>query len=100
MLFRSPQLPVVLLAEALEVVGDQYCIAGFSGTGRLGVDYFIVKDFNDRLSPHDICEVCEWLCNEGILVKDLSEIHLTKKSHTIVYEPAYIPANVQVDLII
>ncbi len=40
---------IVLLAEALEVVGDQYCIAGFSGTGRLGVDYFIVKDFNEPM---------------------------------------------------
>ena len=41
---------VVLLSEALEVVGDQYCIAGFSGTGRLGVDYFIVKDFNEQMN--------------------------------------------------
>lgn len=60
----------------------------------------IVKDFNDRITPHDIFEVCEWLCDEGLLVKDLSEIHITKKSNTIVYEPAYILSNVEVDLII
>ena len=40
---------IVLLCEALEVVGDTYAIAGFSGTGRLGVDYFRIKDFNEPL---------------------------------------------------
>jgi len=40
---------IVLLCEALEVVGDAYAIAGFSGTGRLGVDYFRIKDFEDPL---------------------------------------------------
>lgn len=38
---------IVLFCEALEVVGDAYAIAGFSGTGRLGVDYFRIKDFDD-----------------------------------------------------
>ena len=41
---------VVLFCEALEVVGDKYAIAGFSGTGRLGVDYFTIKDFNENLN--------------------------------------------------
>ncbi|MBA3029911.1 MAG: VWA domain-containing protein, partial [Desulfobacteraceae bacterium] len=41
---------IVLFCEALEVVGDQYAIAGFSGTGRLGVDYFKIKDFEEPLS--------------------------------------------------
>jgi hypothetical protein len=40
---------IVLLSEALEVVGDTYAIAGFSGTGRLGVDYFHIKDFGDPM---------------------------------------------------
>ena len=40
---------IVLFCEALEVVGDQYAVAGFSGTGRLGVDYFVIKDFEDTL---------------------------------------------------
>jgi hypothetical protein len=40
---------IVLLCEALEIVGDAYAIAGFSGTGRLGVDYFRIKDFEEQL---------------------------------------------------
>lgn len=40
---------IVLFCEALEVVGDRYAVAGFSGTGRLGVDYFRIKDFDDTL---------------------------------------------------
>ena len=39
---------IVLFCEALEVVGDDFAIAGFSGTGRLGVDYFRVKDFDEK----------------------------------------------------
>ena len=43
---------IVLLCEALQVVGDRFAIAGFSGTGPLGVDYYRVKDldapFDDR----------------------------------------------------
>jgi hypothetical protein len=42
---------IVLLSEALEVVGDTYAIAGFSGNGRLGVDYFHIKDFGDPMGP-------------------------------------------------
>lgn len=41
---------VVLFCEALQVVGDQFAIAGFSGTGRLGVDYFRIKNFNDTMN--------------------------------------------------
>jgi nitric oxide reductase activation protein len=40
---------IVLLCEALAVVGDTYAIAGFSGTGRLGVDYYPIKNFDDPL---------------------------------------------------
>lgn len=40
---------IVLFCEALEVVGDVFAIAGFSGTGRLGVDYFRVKDFGEKM---------------------------------------------------
>jgi hypothetical protein len=46
---------IVLFCEALEVVGDRYSIAGFSGTGRLGVDYYHIKDFAEPLNA----EVCE-----------------------------------------
>lgn len=40
---------IVLLCEALTVVGDRFAIAGFSGTGPLGVDYFRVKDLDAPL---------------------------------------------------
>ena len=36
---------LVLFCEALGIVGDAFAVAGFSGTGRLGVDYFPIKDF-------------------------------------------------------
>ncbi len=37
---------IVLLCEALKVVGDRFSIAGFSGTGPLGVDYYRIKDMD------------------------------------------------------
>lgn len=37
---------IVLLCEALKVVGDRFAIAGFSGTGPLGVDFFRIKDLD------------------------------------------------------
>ncbi|WP_319523144.1 hypothetical protein [uncultured Desulfosarcina sp.] len=44
---------IVLLCEALNVIGDRFAIAGFSGTGPLGVDYYRIKDleesFNDSV---------------------------------------------------
>ena len=40
---------IVLLSEALLVVGDRYAIDGFSGNGRLGVEYFRIKDFGESL---------------------------------------------------
>ena len=43
---------IVLFSQALEVVGDRYAIAGFSGTGRLGVDYFRIKDFGADLDEN------------------------------------------------
>jgi nitric oxide reductase NorD protein len=41
---------LVLFCEALQVVGDTFAIAGFSGTGRHSVDYFRVKDFEQPLT--------------------------------------------------
>jgi len=41
---------IVLFCEALQVVGDAFAIAGFSGTGRLGVDYFRIKDFDEPVN--------------------------------------------------
>jgi nitric oxide reductase activation protein len=40
---------LVLLCEALEVVGDQYALYGYSGQGRGQVDFLVMKDFDDQL---------------------------------------------------
>ncbi|HHE74711.1 MAG TPA: VWA domain-containing protein, partial [Desulfobacteraceae bacterium] len=42
---------IVLLCEALGVVGDKFALAGFSGTGRFGVEYFRIKDFDEPVGP-------------------------------------------------
>jgi AraC-like DNA-binding protein len=49
----------------------------------------VAQDFNNNLHTHMICEICEWLCAEGILIKDISQTYLTNKSSSMVYEPAY-----------
>ncbi len=41
---------VVLMAEALEKLGDNYAVCGFSGYGREQVDYFLCKDFDEAYS--------------------------------------------------
>ena len=40
---------LVLLVEALEAIGDQYALYGFSGQGRDHIDFLVLKDFNDTL---------------------------------------------------
>jgi nitric oxide reductase NorD protein len=42
---------VVLMAEALEVLGDSYSVCGFSGYGRDQVDFYLCKDFEE---PYNI----------------------------------------------
>jgi len=44
---------VVLLCEALGILGDAFAVAGFSGSGRLGAEYFRVKGFGEPMS-HDV----------------------------------------------
>jgi nitric oxide reductase NorD protein len=41
---------LVLFCEGLQVVGDDYAVAGFSGTGRHAVDYYAVKMFQEPLN--------------------------------------------------
>ena len=41
---------IVILCEALRALGDGFAVAGFSGAGRLGVDYFRIKGFEEPLS--------------------------------------------------
>lgn len=60
----------------------------------------IVQDFNKRLSSKTICEICEWLCEEGVLIKDIAETHITNKSNNIVYEPAYFMSDMEMDIFI
>jgi hypothetical protein len=40
---------IALFCEALQVLGDSFAIAGFSGTGRLGTDYFRIKEFGEAM---------------------------------------------------
>ncbi|MEX5215033.1 MAG: VWA domain-containing protein [Nitrospiraceae bacterium] len=39
---------LVLLCEALEAIGDEYALYGFSGRGRQDVDFVVLKDFDER----------------------------------------------------
>jgi len=41
---------LVIMAEALEEIGDAYAIYGFSGHGRSNVEFYLVKSFNESLS--------------------------------------------------
>ena len=41
---------LVVMAEALESIGDEYAIYGFSGYGRDNVEFFVVKDVEERYS--------------------------------------------------
>lgn len=45
------QEALVLMAEALQAVGDRFGIFGFSGRSKDQVDYFVVKDFTDPFTP-------------------------------------------------
>ena len=42
---------LVLMAEALETLGDAYAVYGFSGFGRMQVDFYVAKEFAD---PFDL----------------------------------------------
>ena len=60
----------------------------------------IAQDFNNTLDTHIICEICEWLCTEGVLIKDISQTYLTNKSSSIVYEPAYFKVDSDMEVFI
>jgi hypothetical protein len=42
---------LVLLCEALEAIGDQYAVYGYSGQSRGEVQILILKDFDERYGP-------------------------------------------------
>ena len=39
---------LILMAEALDALGDDYAVYGFSGYGRDQVDFFVAKEFTER----------------------------------------------------
>ncbi|HLK85580.1 MAG TPA: VWA domain-containing protein [Candidatus Binataceae bacterium] len=41
---------LVIMAEALEEIGDSYAIMGFSGHGRDNVEFYVMKEFGQGLS--------------------------------------------------
>jgi nitric oxide reductase NorD protein len=41
---------LVIMAQALEEIGDSYAIMGFSGHGRDNVEFYIIKEFDHELS--------------------------------------------------
>jgi len=41
---------LVIMAQALEELGDQYAIMGFSGHGRDNVEFYVIKEFEAPLS--------------------------------------------------
>ena len=43
---------VVLMAEALEGLGDSYAVCGFSGYGRDRVEFYVCKDFDEPYNYH------------------------------------------------
>ena len=45
---------VLVLATALEEIGDLYSVCGFSGYGRDNVELFLAQDFNEPLSQNTI----------------------------------------------
>jgi nitric oxide reductase NorD protein len=42
---------LVLMSEALEAVGDNYAMQGFTSEGRRNVKFYIIKDFSEHYSP-------------------------------------------------
>jgi nitric oxide reductase NorD protein len=42
---------LVLMSEALEAVGDNYSMQGFTSEGRRNVKFYVFKDFSERYSP-------------------------------------------------
>ncbi|MDX9785605.1 MAG: hypothetical protein RBT11_02425 [Desulfobacterales bacterium] len=49
---------IVLFCEALQVVGDEFAITGFSGTGRLSVDFWQIKNFDEPMSDTVRSRIC------------------------------------------
>jgi hypothetical protein len=48
---------LLLMAEALEALGDAYGIYGFSGYGRHNVDFFVAKDFDQGFDAKALARI-------------------------------------------
>ena len=42
---------LVILAKAVDAVGDRFALYGFSGRGKERVDFYILKEFEERYTP-------------------------------------------------
>lgn len=41
---------LIIMSQALESIGDKYAIYAFSGKSREAVEYFVIKEFDEKLS--------------------------------------------------
>ncbi len=48
---------LVIMIEALESIGDQYAIYAFSGDTRADVEYYSIKDFDEKFSEDIECKI-------------------------------------------
>ncbi|MBC8391361.1 MAG: hypothetical protein H8E17_02180 [Deltaproteobacteria bacterium] len=48
---------LIVMAEALEGIGDEYAIYGFSSSGRDNVDFLIIKDFSEQYDERIRCRI-------------------------------------------
>lgn len=48
---------LLLMAEALESLGDAYAIYGFSGYGRARVSFYVAKEFDERYEARVKCRI-------------------------------------------
>ena len=48
---------LIIMAQALEEIGDSYAIMGFSGHGRDNVEFYTIKEFDQELSDEVRCRI-------------------------------------------
>jgi len=46
-ILQTEKEALLLLAKAVDAIGDSFALYGFSGRGKDGVDFYIMKDFNE-----------------------------------------------------
>ncbi len=49
---------LIVMSEALDALGDQYAMYGFSGRGRKNVDYYVIKSFEETNSEKVKMRIC------------------------------------------